>query len=59
MELIRRSDNNYIIDTEKIADTVINHKTKNLVNNIITYNRKEKEKLEKDMDNLLYGDDDE
>jgi len=56
MELIRRSDDNYIIDTEKIADTVINHKMKNLVDSIITYNRKEKQKLEKDMDNLLYGD---
>jgi len=56
MELIRRSDDNYIIDTEKIADTVINHKMKNLVDSIITYNRKEKQKLEKDMNNLLYGD---
>jgi len=50
MELIRRADKNYIIETEKIVDTVINHKMKNLVDNIITYNRKEKQKLEKDIE---------
>ena len=50
MELIRRADKNYIIETEKIVDAVISHKMKNLVDSIITYNRKEKQKLEKDIE---------
>ena len=56
-ELIRRSEDSYLTDTNKIVDTVINYKTKNLVDNIIAYNKKEKEKLDKNIDNLLYGDD--
>ena len=47
LELVRRSDNNYIPETNKIIDTVINHKTKLLVDAIIKYNRKQPEKLDK------------
>jgi len=57
LELVRRSNNNYIPDTNKITDTVINQKTKYLVNNIIKYNYEQKKKLNKEVDNLLYGDD--
>ena len=47
LELVRRSDNNYIPETNKIIDTVINHKIKLLVDDIIKYNRKQPEKLDK------------
>ena len=54
--LLRRSNDNYITDNDKIIDTVINHKTRKLIDNIISYNRKEKDRINKDIDNLLYGD---
>ena len=55
--LVRRASKNYISDNNKIANTVINYNTKNMVDDIITYTRLEKKKYDKQVDNLLYGDD--
>jgi len=57
MQLIRRSDDSYITDTNKIINTVINYQTKNLILDIIKYNQKETEKMEQQLEELFYGDD--
>jgi len=57
VQLIRRSDDSYITDTNKIIDTVINYQTKDITIDIIKYNQKENEKMEQQLEELFYGDD--
>ena len=52
-EKIRRSDTNYITETNKIVDTVINDQAKDLSYDINNYSKAKKTKLDKQIDDLL------
>ena len=50
---IRRSKNSYIIDTNKIIDTVIKRETGDLKNKILSYDRMKKKVINKQIDKIL------
>ena len=56
LELIRRSQDTYLTDINKITDTIINHESKNIIDSINQYNLEQKRKLDEQINELLYGD---
>ena len=54
-ENIRRSDTDYVTETNKIVDTVINDQANDLSYNINNYSKAMKKKYDKQIDDLLCG----